>query len=409
MSAQNYILIMIALFSIILSVVQTEDYLQIHVTRQIDGDILSFKDKVDCLSLNARCLSRNGRPTSNLCDLCKCLPIYSTYVSTERQCININGITNLNCRTLQKQLPMLSETSITISEPIVARRCKIKNKDRNPEFHSSNVEFSEKNETAWSWQPIYDVRYRLKRSKNEYGFASWQATFHERMVTKMLSKYPGGIVKLQIRCRGLSLEGNVCIIFKIAGTIVRNSTIVRRPYSYRPFTTMPSNKGNTSCRPSGKNTDKAHVKNKTRANNQLIWIVVPTVTAIVVILIGLLTLLLRCKRSRKQTRKSNTKFSTRNVIEHNYDVPVKSTSNNGEHTNNQNIGEPFYETISKVSSAQISQELYPPSGILENVDDNRKLYQELNHSDRDKELSHYQPLLSSACPTKFNSQTNEDS
>ena len=405
-------IVAVILFSQIISSVQT-DHLQIDVTRQINGDTLTFEDKVDCVSLNAQCLPKNKHGIGrNICDSCKCLSSYTTYVSIEKQCININGIPGLNCRTLHKQMPVLDKlTNLTISGPILAYRCKIKEKERNPEVNSGSGD-------TWSWVRMKDVDFSLRNfSRNPSRLKNWQVKFKDSTISKMLSKYVGRIVKLQISCKMRWKQiyyTDLCMIFKIAGSFVGNSTTARHPYD-RPYshissrpttieTTISSDYSTispvtvkTSDRPSEKRTvgnQEGSVRGK---SNQIIWIIIPIVIVIVVILIAVLFFI--CYKTRK-TIQSNAEYPRRDIVQHEYDIPVitKPTHNEGQGNNQNTREEHFYETFSEMPYANSSA-----------CNHDHNLYQELNHRDREKYISHYQPLIKPAerVHTKPDGQTRD--
>ncbi len=375
----------IILFLWIISSVQAQ-YSQINVTRQSDGDILAFAYKVNCVSLNAQCLPKNKRETGrNICDNCKCLSRYTSYVSTEKQCINIHGIINLNCRTLQKQMPVLDKSTKVIGGPIQANRCKVKGQERNPLLHSGNADTS-----TWSWIRMMDVNFSLtSSSKANSRSKDWHVTFINTTISKMLTKYFGRVVMVKISCT----TGDVCIIFKIAGSFVTNSTIVKHPYEpYSPDSTHPTTiettilpdytteSSVTASVTSGNNT----VENqniKSGKNNQTIWIIVITILIVIIIIIAMLFFI--CYK-RKKTAQSNAEYPRRDIIvPHEYDVPIIPNLKHNEEHGNRKTEEHMYETFSETPY------VIPPSQYSGNV------YQELNHNNRD--IDHlYQPLIKPA-------------
>ena len=370
-----------SVFLCITFVLQTE-CLWLNVTRQNSSDILSFDDKVSCAALNAQCLPKNKREIGrNICESCKCVPSYTSYVSADKQCININGITALNCRTLHKQIPLLNKSTNVVGWSFKARLCKIKNNQKYPQVHSGKLDG-----TNWSWNRMKDIDISLISTRKNK-FRDWKVSVKD--ISEMLRKYSGRIAKIKISCE----TGDVCIIFKIAGSLVGNSTVAKHPYdpyssdqSSQPTTigttTLPNDSTGstepssttlkTSERPSSNNTMK-NQNLKGDKNNQTVWIIVTT-TLCVIVLVSIAVSAFVCYKRKKTTEAECVR---RDVVPHEYDVPIiLNSTNKEEHSRNDgNIYETFPDT-SYANSPECSH------------------YQELNHKGRDRDPSHlYQPLV----------------
>ena len=371
------------------------DHLRINVTRQSDGDILVFEDKVHCASFNAKCsrVPNNERETTkyNICDSCKCLSGNTTYVSTENQCINTNEMTTLNCRIFrQKQVTVLKKSNKAISRPVQAYRCEIK--EQHPEFYSDN-------KGADTWIRMIDVDFSL-RSRFKTGnrrLRNWLVTFNNNNISKMLSKYAGRIVKLKLSCRmrrRQRKQTDLCVIFKISGSVTGgNSTLARHPNdTYRPPSTRPtrvdtlwhtangysteSPSAIKTSLPSGNNTAQDQ-KSKSGRNNHVIWIIITVLIVIIIVLIAVIVFI--CFKRRK-TKRTNEEDRRRDIRLHEYDVPIKSQLQ-GVHGGNPQGADHIYATISEMQNANSATCSSPNE------------YQELNPSDREKDASHYQPLV----------------
>ena len=366
-------------------VLQTE-CLQLNVTRQNTGDILSFGDKVDCAALNAQCLPKNKREIGrNICESCKCESRYTSYVSADKQCININGITALNCRTLHKQIPLLNKSTNVVGWSFKERGCKIKKKKKYLQVHSGKLEG-----TTWSWDQMNDIDISListreKKSRDKV----WKVSVKD--ISEMLRKYSGRIAKIKISCK----TGDVCIIFKIAGSLVGNSTVAKHPYdpyssdqSSQPTTigttTLSNyNTGSTNPPSTTLKTSERPLSNDTMKNqnlkgdkdNQTVWIIVPTILGVIV-LVSIAVSAFICYR-RKKTTQTEAECVRRDVVPHEYDVPMISNSTNKER-HSRNDGH-IYET-------------FPDKPYANSPECSH--YQELNHKGRDRDPSDlYQPLV----------------
>ncbi len=378
MKYKHFLLLFKAFFAAIscfqnVSSVHQTDQVRVNVTRQNDGDVLVFEDKVDCASLNAKCspASNNERETTkyNICDRCKCLSTYTTYLSTDRenQCINTNQMTNLNnCRIFrQRQTAVLEESTKAISRPIQAYICEIK--ERHPEFYSDNTD---------TWIQMLDISFVLEsHTRGNRRLRNWLVTFKNNAISKMMSKYAGGIAKLKVSCkkrRALKYY-NLCIIFKIAGSVTLtggNSTLVNSHNPYHPSSTSMKT-------PSGNNTAQ-NEKSKSGKNNQTVWIIVTVLIVIIIVLIGVIFFI--CFK-RRQIKSSNGEYRRRDIMLHDYDAPSTKSSFQDGHVGNPQAADHIYATVSDMQNASSPTHSTPNH------------YQELNLSDREKDVSHYQPLV----------------
>ena len=364
----------------IISSVEAINFIRINVTRQSDGDILAFKKKVDCASLNAECFWNNKRESQrNMCDTCKCSSIYTTYVSAEKQCININGIAGLNCRTRQKQMSLLKKSTSEISRPIQAYRCK--NKTR-PEFHPNDGRRS-----SWSWKRMRDVNFSLKltRFKN-YSYRFWQVKFNKNSVSIMKTKYVGKIVKLEINCKmGKKTRYNtrMCMIFKIAGsfeiehpypTDSSNPTSTRAVTSWGirityNATSTVRHEYYTSARPD--NNTVGTKNRKSGKGNQVTWVIV-TVPGLVIVAILVSVLFFVCYKRRKRSQ-SNSEHPIRYIAPNEYDTPMIGSTHSEVHRNYENTEQRVHDSCSQHSKDNV--------------------YQELNPNGRERDSSQYQALI----------------
>ena len=361
------------------------DHLPLTVSRRSDGDILKFNNKFSCILLNAKCLSKNSKQTRrNVCERCKCLPQYTTYASTEEQCININGMTGLRgCRTLEKQIPMLEKSGTVTDKPIQAYHCKIKRKNRHPELLSRG--------NTWSWTRMMDVNFSLTSSTNNMSLSEWHATFKDSDLSKMLFKYPGGIVKLQVSCKMRPEESyhvDSCIIFKISGSFENPRTLglVSTRSSSTPTlisTTDQGHKRTSQTKHSYSATKKQSLKNtanqKSKGGKDNIMTITITISVVILIVCIAVLIFFICYKKRK-TRKSNTEQECRKDIAHEYDIPVISYSTHRERYAN-NPEQHIYEIPMNHTSRPSQNE-----------------YQELNQSDRNRNTPLYQPLIKSLHP-----------
>ena len=394
------------IFSVILLVqnivpVQTHIKLQINVTRQSDGDILAFDGNVNCSSLNANCYiqvpnhKRNVRKHS-VCDRCRCLSQQSTYVSGLNQCTHTNEMAALNCQIVhQKQTTLLRKPTKVIKRPIQAYHCKTV-KGRRPEFFTT---FHSDNYTTGIWIRMVDIRFWLKsrRSKKDLSLRHWLVTFRNNAISKMVSKYAGRIVKFKFSCKmrpQATKYTDLCIVSKIAGSVIGNSTIIRQLHSfYRPISvntttmlyTIPNGYSSklltTTMKPSGNYTNK-NQQSKSRKSAQAIWIVITLLIVIIIVLSGIIFFICSKKRKAKQ---SNEECERRNVMPlQEYDVPVKSPFQNvrPSHKDNARMSEHIYETIVETRNANS-----PSQSSSSNQ------YQELNPCTRESDASDYQPLV----------------
>ena len=359
-------------------------HLRVNVTRERDGDELVFDREVDCVSLNAKCngISNTGQETTKykMCDTCKCLSKYSTYFSTKNMCINTNEITTLNnCRIFrQRQTTVLVKSTKAISRPIQAYRCRIK--ERHPELYSEE----ENNDT---WIEMSDADVSLQRGNR---FKNWLVTINNNTISKMLSKYAGRIVKVKLNCvrRRAKTYSDLCIIFKIAGTLIigaRNSQ-----YHHRPSSVYPTRMGTTIFQPhttDNHNTESANQASKA-GKKYHVWIIIAVLIAIVVVLIGVIFCII-VKRKKKRNSNEEHRRGDVNKLQ-DYDVPTKSLFQDDIHVNiPQTAEDHVYATISEIQNAN------PPYANPTYCTPNPH-YEELNLNDRVKDdVSHYQPLVAS--------------
>ena len=359
------------------SSVEKNTFIRLNVTRQSDGDILAFKKKVDCSSFNAECFSDSRRVSQrNMCDSCKCLSIYTTYVSVEKQCININGITGLNCRTNQRQMPMLKKSIGEISQPTQAYHCKIPRGKRKPEYHPNRGNIS-----SWSWRRMRNVNFSLTGFENG-SKKFWQVTFNKSSVSKMQTKYAAKVVKLEISCRmgqNTGYSTRMCIIFKISGSF-------KRKHPYRPDSSNLNNTGivTPTIIHNSLSTEKHEyytsvqsddntVGNRSRKSgkdNPVTWYIVTIpVIVTVIMLVAVVSFILH---KRKKRSHSNTEHPDRKNVPNEYDTPMIATTHCQVYGNDPNGEEHVYETCLKPK--------------------NDNLYQDLNPNDREKS-SQYQALI----------------
>lgn len=362
------------------SSVEKNTFVRLNVTRQSDGDILAFKKKVDCSSFNAECFCDSRRVSQrNMCDTCKCLSIYTTYVSVEKQCININGITGLNCRTSQRQMPMLKKSIGEISQPTQAYHCKIPRGKRKPEYHPNRGNIS-----SWSWRRMRNVNFSLTGFEND-SKKFWQVTFNKSSVSKMQTKYAAKVVKLEISCRmgqNTGYNTRMCIIFKISGSFKRkhpyrpdfsnlnNTGVITPTISHNNYTlSTEKHEYYTSVQSDNDNT-AGNRSRKSGKDNPVTWYIVTIpVIVTVIMLVVLLSFILYKRRKRSH---SNTEQPERNNAPNEYDTPMIATTHCQVHGNDQNGEEHVYETCLKPK--------------------NDNPYQDLNPNDREKS-SQYQALI----------------
>ena len=351
------------------------DYLQINVTRQSDGDIITFDDKItkiDCASLNATCsgVSYNERET-NRCDKCKCLPRYTTFVSRKSKCMNLNEMTTLKCRIhRQRQTTVIGNYVKAIRRPIRANSCRFK--DPYPAFYSGD-------ENTDRWIRMTDVKFLLKRQDDRR--MSWLVKFEKNSISKMVSKYAGKIVRIKVACRmrQSSQHTDLCILFKIAGSVIENSTLAQHFHDlYYPYTITTTTRMDTTNKSPGNNTFQ-NKKSKSGKNDQVLWIIITTVLLVLILtLIGIISCI--CLKRRKN-RQPNEDFQRTDVIQHDYDIPMKSSLQNVHGCDDPEDSDHIYATVSERNN---------PSSL---TCSSPHQYQELNFSNREKSPSHYQPLV----------------
>lgn len=371
--------------------------LRINVTRQSDGDILTFDGNVDCSSLNANCIGvpnhKRNVSKHSICDRCRCLS-QTTFVSGVNRCIHTNKMQALNCQIVhQNQTTLLGKSIKVIERPAIqAYNCK-RVKVRRPEFYTI---FHSDNETTASWIQMLDVRFWLRGSqKGNLSLRNWRVTFRN-IASKMISKYAGRIVKFKVSCKMRSQAKNyidLCIISKIAGSVIGNSTIIRQLHNlYRPpsvntttllHTTPDGYNTNllTAMKPSGNFTNQ-NEKSKSRKSAQVIWIVITLLIVIIIVLAGIIFFICSKKRKAKQ---SNEECGRRDVMPiQEYNVPIMSSFQDvrPSHKDDARRSEHIYETIPETRNAN--------SPSQSNSSDQ---YQELNPCTREKDASDYQPLV----------------
>ena len=367
---------------------------QVNVTRETDGDVLVLKSKVDCVSLNAKCMSGMSNtdkhePTENkMCDTCKCLSQYTTYFSTENKCITTNDITTFNnCRIFrQRQTTVLSKSTKAISRPIQAYRCKIT--DRHPSIYSE-----EKNDETWIQMLGADILLKnLRRSRRRN---QWLVTFNNNTISKMLSKYAGKLAKVKLSCKRRRTEkySNLCIIFKIAGTqiITIAGNFYHDPHSPSSSSTYPTTtvQTTTTLQPNTTNDPSSEFENqKSTAKQYRVWIIIAVLIGIIIVLIGVISFIY-VKRRKKQ--KSSEEHQSDDIMLHDYDVPMKSPFHADHKTSidhkTSNAEDHVYATVSEVQNRYANSPTSPTCSTPNH-------YQELNLSDRGKgDVSHYQALV----------------
>lgn len=392
----------VEIFTVILFVqnilsVQT-DNLRINVTRQNDGDILVFDGNVDCSSMNANCIrvpnNQGNASEQNRCERCRCSSQHTTYVSRVDKCIHTNEMTALGCQIVrQKRTTLVGKSTRVIKRPIRANHCEAV-KGQPPEFYAT---FHSNNENA-GWIRMADVRFSLRsrRSKKEnLSFRNWLVMFQKDAISKMVSKYAGRIVKFKFRCKmrpKAKKYTDWCIISKITGSFVGNSTITTQYRLYRPISvntstslyTTPdgfSTKILTTMKPPGNHTNQDQ-KSQSRKSAQAIWIVITVLIVIIIVLSGIIFFICSKKRKAKQ---SNEECGRKDSIQlHEYDVPIKSPFDE----NTAGRSEHIYETVPETRNANSAC----PSSPADQ-------YQELNPDSREKEeASDYQPLVNHVQP-----------
>jgi hypothetical protein len=278
----------------------------------------------------------------------------------------------------------MDKSTNVIGWPIEARRCSLlaKRKKRYIQVLSGDTDG-----TTWSWDRTTGIDISLTSSmKNNSKY--WQVSL--KPISRLLEKYTGRIAKIKISCT----IGDVCIVFKIAGSLVGNSTVAKLPNDpYSPDSSQPTTFGTTlapdhstpsptwlkTTERSSSNHTVGNENLKSGKNYQTIWIIVIAVL-IVIVLVITTVLAFMCYR-RKKTRESNhAEHPRRDIDQHEYDVPIILNSTNKEgHGRNENKEVHVYETC--------SDKLYANSPECTH-------YQELNHNDRDRDPSNlYQPLV----------------
>ena len=373
--------------------VQTDRQTTVFARRLSDGDILTFEGKEDCASFNAQCYPKSAR---NMCKSCRCSPTFTTYDRAEKMCINTNGIANLHCRTLHKNMPVLNDRSVVLNGSIQAYHCKIREKEEHPELHSSDGSLTT---PSWSWVKMLDVDFSLKSSGSlQNSRKNWQLKFTKNAISKMLSKYAGGIVRLQIGCKQQDaiFFTDFCILFKIAGTVPNSRDLTTVMHSsekipgtvtsaaikidFSKSTESPAISATTDG-PSNDGTFEAR-KRKSGKSFETIWIVYITVPVMILLLIVVVCFVHQKRRKNMRMRgQSHTEIPKSEVKLHEYDIPIIKLDNQSRKKSNEQ-DDHTYETC--------SERKYDSPSTCEG-----NLYQDLHRNGREKEVSLYQPLIKS--------------
>ena len=177
---------------------------------------------------------------------------------------------------------------------------------------------------------------------------------------------------------------NLCIIFKIAGSVIRNSTIFRNlPVPRRLVTTNGTfslyiGNDQTTASTHTTVTDSSSTVQKDQnqkpgkgKDSQVIWIIISVLAVVIIVLVAIIFFI--CVKRMKE-RESNASYRRRDAaVPHGYDVPTKSPLHE--------VDEHIYATIPETRIGNPSASSIPND------------YQELNAIDREIDASHYQALV----------------
>ena len=364
-----------AFLTIVLSVklissAQTGEW-RVNLTRQNNGDVLVFEERVDCGMFDAQCfgIGKGKQDNNTTCKRCKCLPSHTTYVTTRNKCESARGIPSLNCDTT-KQDQVAGVEKGTITKSVKAFFCKVV--ETNPEIYNDD------GRNDGRWIKIKDIEIRLKRPMRRRG-RNWKLTFNKATVPKMQAKYAGRIFRSTISCKMRASDFvDRCIIFKTAGSLVVNATITILPHptSLSPFVSgYPTSVGefifSTTAQSLGSNGTSEDQESKN--GFPVFWIIVIVAFACgVIVTVVAVCLFMRFKT--RGTKQSDGKYRSHDIALHDYqDVPGQGSKAPAE--------DHIYETVSETKRIDSPIDISP------------EVYQELDHNNRANDASHYQSLL----------------
>ena len=244
----------------------------INITRMLEGDLLAIEgNRVDCGVLRAQCFRRSY----NQCQLCRCERPYFTFVESRNQCAgNLLGIfcPTDRMRLRSRKLPVLSFDRDTLRKPMLSA-CSIR--EKNPEFYSPNG----------TWIQMTNVNFSLEQSSGRNS----ELRLTRATISEVVSKYPGRIVKVSIRCKSRRSDEfiNRCLLFKTAGTL--RMTLSKRVYK-QTSPLPPTSKVHltTELKASSSPTTDVQSDETDGKNSQLIWIICTVLAIIIIGLIGII-------------------------------------------------------------------------------------------------------------------------